>query len=443
MAKYLYTLLVLSLLGLGAPGCTHEPDYSSAGGGDTSDVRREDAARADAGDSSNPGLDAQGRDEDARRTDASGPRDDASGPLADAAQDAVEDAAPDATPTPDPFNPDIPARITTHGALFAGNMTADTVYATELVAEQGDRVAMWLRVQGERTWSPVLFLKKQGRADVLVSSTPLNQTDAHIPYQADQLARGWEFPQGGSFRLELGNRGDVDGRFEFFLQCVAGPCLDLSPQGDAPQNPVETLRDDTLLNVLRRAHQGHRALSYNDARDFIFDYEIRKDGKVECVYTGRKVTARDRLQAQSHGFNTEHTWPQSRGAGSLPAKSDMHHLWAVDEGANSRRSNHFFDIVTNATWQEGGSRLGTNAQRDTRFEPRDVHKGNVARGLFYFSVIYNKPIEPDEEAALRAWHRLDPPDDDERQRNDEIFGAQGSRNPFIDWPELVDQIADF
>lgn len=434
----------MSLLGLGAPGCTQAPDYSGGGDAVAPDASRGDVSHNDVDGSASPATRADGGadagDEDARPQDIGEVDGDATPSTPDATPDTGVDAEPDTTP--DPFNPDIPARITTHGALFAGSMAADTVYATELLAEQGDRVAMWLRVKGTPAWSPVLFLKRAGRADVLVSSTPLNQADAHIPFQADQLSGGWEFAQGGSFRLELGNRGDAEGHFEFFLQCVAGPCLDLSPQANE-QNPVETLRDEALRNVLHRAHQGHRALSYNDARDFIFDYEIRKDGKVECVYTGRTAVARDRLQAQSHNFNTEHTWPQSRGAGSLPAKSDIHHLWAVDEGANSRRSNYFFDVVTNATWQEGGSKLGTNAQGDTRFEPRDVHKGNVARGLFYFSVIYNKPIDADEEAALRAWHRLDPPDADERQRNDEAFAAQGSRNPFIDWPELVDQIADF
>jgi hypothetical protein len=38
---------------------------------------------------------------------------------------------------------------------------------------------------------------------------------------------------------------------------------------------------------------------------------------------------------------------------------------------------------------------------------------------------------------LLEWHKEDPVDDFERQRNQVIFEAQGNRNPFIDKPEYV------
>ena len=38
---------------------------------------------------------------------------------------------------------------------------------------------------------------------------------------------------------------------------------------------------------------------------------------------------------------------------------------------------------------------------------------------------------------LIAWHVADPPDDVERWRNNLIELLQGSRNPFIDYPEIV------
>jgi hypothetical protein len=42
--------------------------------------------------------------------------------------------------------------------------------------------------------------------------------------------------------------------------------------------------------------------------------------------------------------------------------------------------------------------------------------------------------------TLIQWHRDDPVDDRERNRNDIIYPYQGNRNPFIDHPEFVDYI---
>ena len=38
---------------------------------------------------------------------------------------------------------------------------------------------------------------------------------------------------------------------------------------------------------------------------------------------------------------------------------------------------------------------------------------------------------------LLEWHRLDPVDDFERQRNDVIYSYQKNRNPYIDKPAYV------
>jgi deoxyribonuclease-1 len=77
------------------------------------------------------------------------------------------------------------------------------------------------------------------------------------------------------------------------------------------------------------------------------------------------------------------------------------------------------------------------------FEPRNEHKGNLARALLYFAVRYERSIEPWQEEILRCWHALDPPDAAEVARTNGIELLQGTRNPFVDHPEFVDRIADF
>ncbi|WP_333985048.1 endonuclease [Ectopseudomonas khazarica] len=72
-------------------------------------------------------------------------------------------------------------------------------------------------------------------------------------------------------------------------------------------------------------------------------------------------------------------------------------------------------------------------------EPRDEAKGNIARAIFYMHVEYDLPIVG-LIPMFKAWHRLDPPDADERARNDRIEVLQGTRNRFIDEPDLVDQL---
>lgn len=146
--------------------------------------------------------------------------------------------------------------------------------------------------------------------------------------------------------------------------------------------------------------------------------------------------------------NIEHTWPQSRFNPAFSKelqKGDLHHLYPSNAKINGIRGHHVFGEVER---EDNGvpncpSVLGFDKEGDLVFEPVDSHKGNVARALFYFSIRYQIAISPSEEAALKAWHLLDPVDDAERERNNKIFAIQKNRNPFVDFPEIVAVITDF
>ena len=213
---------------------------------------------------------------------------------------------------------------------------------------------------------------------------------------------------------------------------------------------TQNLLDEPLKTELHNFVKNHNSFSYSTARYKMFETvdDYNNDDSIECVYTGRKVYAPTRSDAQNQGFNTEHTWPQSFFNSATPMVSDVYHLYPTDDGANNVRSNYPFGIPTsNITWQQGGSKLGKNSQNQTVFEPRDIHKGNVARSLLYFIVRYDTNyggfLDNVQEFWLRRWNASDAVNAHERTRNNRIASFQLKRNPFIDQPEFVDRISKF
>jgi len=109
----------------------------------------------------------------------------------------------------------------------------------------------------------------------------------------------------------------------------------------------------------------------------------------------------------------------------------------------------------NGIWRVGG---GTFEGRPTVFwQPPEGFEGDVARICFYMLTLYGDGIIPMlgkagfyigyaqypflAEAAARqlmAWHRSDPVDERERQRNAIFSLRQGNVNPFVEYPVLAE-----
>ncbi|HCA42030.1 MAG TPA: hypothetical protein DEP28_02115 [Bacteroidetes bacterium] len=209
---------------------------------------------------------------------------------------------------------------------------------------------------------------------------------------------------------------------------------------------TQGLRDEALKNVLRPfTTLSYISLGYNAARDRMFETIDDYGGDtIECVYTGRKIRATNRTEAQNQNFNTEHTWPQSFFNELEPMRSDLYHLYPTDETANNVRSNFDFGrALTGITWNVGGSKLGFDSTNQQVFEPRDIQKGNIARAIFYFAVKYGNNggfLDAKQENILKVWNNIDTVDSRERLRNDRIRFYQNIRNPFIDHPEFAERI---
>ncbi len=213
-----------------------------------------------------------------------------------------------------------------------------------------------------------------------------------------------------------------------------------------------------LLDSLVKYYKPAVVLNYDDARDKMYALIDNANDSVTCVYTGYQVyvpynhpTPRDFTNAPAPIMNAEHTWPTSKGA-SGNARSDLHHIYPTNEYANSARGSLPFDDIPDqltTRWWRGISyfttvptiekELYSKEQTGTRFEPRDGHKGNVARSMFYFYTMYKTEADAADpnyftiqKDILYNWHKIDPPDAGEYDRTHQIAVYQDEKpNPFI------------
>ena len=166
-------------------------------------------------------------------------------------------------------------------------------------------------------------------------------------------------------------------------------------------------------------------------------------------------------------WNREHQWPRSRGIFNDDGadNSDLFNLRPCYKSINSARGNLYFDESDSSDPGYVSSyNLASEASSDTNsWEPPDEIKGEVARSMFYMAVRYDgsdfqtqdleiveNPVHqfssslPPEMGRLSMfleWHRNYPVSDRERIRNQVIYNSyQGNRNPFIDYPDLVDAV---
>jgi endonuclease I len=139
-------------------------------------------------------------------------------------------------------------------------------------------------------------------------------------------------------------------------------------------------------------------------------------------------------------------WNSTSAASVVDGVSDAHHIRAENGQENSSRNNKNYGTVNSSTVYAGPS--GTQGS----------WRGDVARALFYMAVRFDGLNvvngDPSEYllstsiasgnigdlATLLVWNHSDPKDDFEMNRNNYIYTWQMNRNPFIDYPLLVDYI---
>jgi endonuclease G len=141
-------------------------------------------------------------------------------------------------------------------------------------------------------------------------------------------------------------------------------------------------------------------------------------------------------------YNCEHVICQSWFNKQEPMRGDLHHLFACESGCNSFRSDFpYFDFPDYNPQPATANKVQPSCGNveNELFEPEN-NKGIVARAVFYFLVRYPGAIKVYQKKdidTLKDWAAKQAVTLYEKHRNHEIFLLQGNRNPFIDFPELV------
>ena len=154
-------------------------------------------------------------------------------------------------------------------------------------------------------------------------------------------------------------------------------------------------------------------------------------------FTASAIYTSKQIRGQLHCLTDNQCAEQDRRYPNMV--SDLHNLYPeLTRVELVRRNSKFGSLGTEvpSKFDDISCDLKVSFQM---LEPRDGAKGNVARALFYMHQQYGLAI-PGSVELYKAWNRMDPPDEAEKARNEQIASIQGTRNPFIDNPELGEQV---
>lgn len=111
-------------------------------------------------------------------------------------------------------------------------------------------------------------------------------------------------------------------------------------------------------------------------------------------------------------------------------ESDLHNLVPAVGEINGDRSDFSMGLLDGEHHAYGACDFEVSTD-DDMVEPAPAVRGDIARVYFYVAWQYGLPLTEGERRLFLAWHRADPVDAWEIERNQRIEGLQGNSNPFI------------
>lgn len=208
-----------------------------------------------------------------------------------------------------------------------------------------------------------------------------------------------------------------DYTYEKLLALDGGTSAETAPSSDL-YDALQTLMTENHTTVQ----------SYDATRDYYMytDCVNGDSTKLSLFYSDKLVNS---TWDSGATYNREHLWPKSKAlvSGSTTNDAaDIMMLRPANSSTNSSRGNKAFGIS------------------DGYFNPVDHVKGDCARALLYGYVRWGNTANMwgtegvmESVEVLLDWCEKDPVDTWELGRNDAVQSITGTRNAFVDYPELA------
>lgn len=223
-----------------------------------------------------------------------------------------------------------------------------------------------------------------------------------------------------------------------------------------------------VLSSLKNLINPHTQVSYDDYKSTIIADFFERDtvgGQkvVNCQYSNELKIYTGAFDFVDLNYSREHrmafSWINFSGISrsqfeDTPEGCDLHSLDLVQNTVNTQRSNRPFSsdfVSTSSTYID--FRIGRDSNNKDVAEVREDRRGDVARAMFYMIIAYNgkyasnwgldnllSDAENQVLQQLLDWHANDPVDNFEIARHEYVYAQQNNRNPFVDYPELVNCI---
>ena len=192
--------------------------------------------------------------------------------------------------------------------------------------------------------------------------------------------------------------------------------------GSSQSNAQNSVLYSQLKSLMKSAHS--HETSYGETRDQYkyTDCVSNNYSNISSFYSGKVLSG-----AWDGGstWNREHTWPNSKGLAGND-ENDIMMLRPTSVSENSSRGNTAY------------------GESSGYYDPGASTRGDVARIVLYVYVrwgntsrMWGKSGVMESMDVLLRWMEEDPVDTWEMGRNDAVEAITGTRNVFVDYPELA------